>query len=307
MKPELKNNGGIKMLKKKISLSIIALYVVLNIFLVSCSKDSSTTEPNIIDISGNWELWVEYEGEIEEPSYNIITQSGNDITIVEYYSTGDNVIQGTINNNDIMFSFTNEDSITTNVNGTVNSEGNIISGIWNDSNGESGTWSGEKIYQVPIPWCVDINYYKFYGSNSYEPGPNFPYESDGIWDMQESDWCYIGQGNSTNEFEVTTSYSWVMITWSGKTSYYFDAITDEVANVPFGSGGYTWVTKGLDNYLINTENSEPSNFKGNPDGIYVITTKIGFSAMTFPSSDSSISIDPVSGKGKIKIFMTLNP
>jgi hypothetical protein len=60
----------------------------------------------------------------------------------------------------------------------------------------------------------------------------------------------------------------------------------------------------MDNYLVNTTDSEPSNFKGSPDGKYVRASNLGFSAMTFPGSGQAVALNPITGKGSITITVT---
>jgi hypothetical protein len=73
-----------------------------------------------------------------------------------------------------------------------------------------GTWRAVKSQNSACiyPWSVKDGVYQIFGSTAFNPSDlNFDLNS-----LNQSDWTLIGEGTATKTFEVTTAYTWLLIT-----------------------------------------------------------------------------------------------
>ena len=138
--------------------------------------------------------------------------------------------------------------------------------------------------------------YRVFGSNTYTiPNPQYYY---GPWNPNEIDWgsgwtfIGVGESNKTETFNATQYYKTILMIWHEGSSFNFDAIEDLTANTAFATNAdgtscvYSWLASGLRNFDTD-QWTEPSYFKGHPDGLYVNTAEwYGFNL--FPMPDDTV-------------------
>ncbi len=133
--------------------------------------------------------------------------------------------------------------------------------------------------------------YRVFGSTTYTIPPYYY----GSWDPNEVDWgsgwTFIGESNKTAIFNTTHYYKTILIIWGEASIFNFDAFEDLTAGTAFAVNadgtpcGYSWQSSGLKN-SDTEQRTEPSYFKGHPDGLYARTEDwCGFSLFTMPDDD----------------------
>ena len=131
--------------------------------------------------------------------------------------------------------------------------------------------------------------YRVFASNAYV-FPEYYYGSGNpnemVWNQNE--WNFIGESNKTETFNATQYYKTILMIWHENASFNFDAFEDLTAETAFATKAdfspseYNWRWTGLRNFDAD-QWTEPSYFKGHPDGLYANTTEwYGFNLFTMP-------------------------
>lgn len=160
----------------------------------------------------------------------------------------------------------------------------------NPSTSGGGSGGGGSTSTSSQSWAIKDGVYRLYGSNTVTQAQveNASIQNIPAHPINESDWTLIGEASTSYDFDVYSSYKWIMITWSGNPMFYFDSANDGMSDKLV-----EWtVTNGLTNY---------ENFYQH-DGKYASTTGPGFVAANY-----SPVIDPIKKRGKITVYMTKTP
>jgi hypothetical protein len=122
----------------KVCISFIVL-VVLPLFLGGCGSGNSSLP--VFNVTGTWYMFHATSGTAGEEGPNLFTFTQTDNDLAGTTSQGE-LLSGTTSNLDISFSWRTADGTLYTYVGTVSANGFTMTGTWNNSIQQSGTWAG---------------------------------------------------------------------------------------------------------------------------------------------------------------------
>ena len=204
---------------------VLFFILVVPLLLSGCgSADSSLP---VFNVTGTWYMFHATSGTAGEEGPDLFTFTQTDNDLIGTTSQGD-ALAGTTSKLDISFSWTTSDGTLYTYVGAVSANGFTITGTWNNSIQQSGTWAG--IYNTP-------------------PSVNI----DGTWDTFLTD---LSQTGTTEEGPFPATFTQTDNAVSGTTSE-GQQITGAVSrlSILFFETGSNGVTYTLIGSLNSTGNS----------------------------------------------------
>lgn len=182
--------------------------------------------------------------------------------------------------------------------------------------GELGTRSFS-IEPADVPWMLGEGTYRLYGSESvdlagagYTPvafGSPWTYRPRAFGAILEEDWTLLGEATESASFELDHPYPVLMITWAPDTSFAFDSLVDEVADVYLPERMRDDSNRSPSTYVnfVAYASVDPFHLVGPPDGraFQPDPGLAGFLAITFPDNETTPAIDPETGRGQVRVVL----